>query len=173
MTLKAIQAAHLDRLYFIPTNRNPHKAAFPQASPEHRLAMLRLAIAGNEHLNIWESEITAPPPSYTIHTVTLFKNHFPKAELFWLIGADNLAQLHRWKAIETLVQQVTFLVLPRSGQPTTPSQPIPNLRLLSLDTPIIDVCATNIREALIPHQSIEMALAPAVYAYIQQNKLYE
>ena len=170
---KAIQQAHLDCLLLIPARRNPHKTNPPKVTPEQRLAMLRCAIAGDARLRVWAGELMAPAPSYTIATINQLKKHFPQAELFWLMGADSLAGLHRWHRIETLVRAVTFLILPRPGYATMPSIPIPDLCLTQLDTPEIAVAATAIREHLAQGHPVSHLLPPAVHDYIVQNNLYQ
>lgn len=148
----ALEQAGLDQLIFLPAARNPFKESTCRFGPEERLELLRLALAGDPLLSVSDWELLRPPPSYTIETVRHFAEVFPGAELFWLIGSDQLAGLPRWREFTELAQKVTFLCAPRQGSPVPasssppfPSSPFP---LLWLVLPPSEASSTEVRRRL-------------------------
>ena len=110
----------LARLFFIPAAHSPFKPeSAPTPAPE-RLRLLRLALAGKTRCEIDEQEIRRGGVSYTIDTLRDYAVRFPQAQLFYLIGADHLAQLPKWRAAEELARLVEFVVIPRPGQLEAP-----------------------------------------------------
>ena len=111
----ALEELALDRLHLIPATQSPFK---PESHPAHaslRLRMLRLAFAGLPRVEVDPREIQRGGVSYSIDTVREFLSEFPGAELFWLIGADHVPALPRWREAEQLAQWVEFVVIPRPG----------------------------------------------------------
>jgi nicotinate-nucleotide adenylyltransferase len=92
----------LARLFLVPAAQSPFKPeSAPTPAPE-RLRLLRLALAGKVWCEIDEQEIKRGGVSYTIDTLRDYAVRFPQAQLFYLIGADHLAQLPKWRAAEEL-----------------------------------------------------------------------
>src|SRR5205814_3436279 len=103
----ACEELKLDQLIFVPATLSPFKKKAAQASGEMRLEMLRAAIRSQEDFVADDCELKRPPPSYSIDTVLQIRERKPNAELFWLIGADNVGGLNKWHrfdALEKLVQ---------------------------------------------------------------------
>jgi nicotinate-nucleotide adenylyltransferase len=116
----AQEELELARLSFIPAAQSPFKPeSAPTPAPE-RLRLLRLALVGKTWCEIDEQEIQRGGISYTIDTLRDYAVRFPQAQLFYLIGADHLAQLPKWRAAEELARLVEFVVIPRPGQLEAP-----------------------------------------------------
>src|SRR4051812_29140126 len=112
----AMEEMRLERLYFIPAAQSPFKPeAAPAPAPE-RLQLLRLAMAGQTHYSIDEQEIQRGSPSYTIDTVRNYKKRFPAATLHYLIGADHVPLLPKWREANELAKLVEFIIIPRPGE---------------------------------------------------------
>jgi len=139
-----VEQMRLDRLYFVPAARNPLKADGPQAPGAFRVEMLAAAIAGDPRLGVIDWELGRPPPSYTLDTVRYLEQRFPAAERWWLIGADQLAGLDRWHAVEELVGRIGFIVLARPGAERAEST-VPGARLTWVEAPEIAVSSTEVR----------------------------
>jgi len=106
----------LARLFLIPAAQSPFKPdRQPTPAPE-RLRLLRLALAGKTWCELDEQEIRRGGVSYTIDTARDYAGRFPEAQLFYLIGADHLPQLPKWRAAQDLARLVEFVVIPRPGQ---------------------------------------------------------
>jgi nicotinate-nucleotide adenylyltransferase len=114
---KAVDDLKLDQLIFIPCRRSPHKNEQPGASDQDRLKMLQLATSKLAWAVVDDYELKKPPPSYTWETVEYFKARFDfPARLFLLIGSDQWEALPRWKNIDSLAQNVEFIVVGRGEQ---------------------------------------------------------
>ncbi len=107
----ALADCGLDQVLFIPAARPPHKQQ-PVASFSHRVAMLREALSGSRTMAVSLVE-AEHGTSYTIDTVRELKKQFRGQELFFLIGADSLVELHLWYCYEELLTQVRFIVAAR------------------------------------------------------------
>src|SRR5579862_307336 len=106
----ACEEAGLDRLFFIPAAQSPFKPGVSTAPAAERLRLLRLALAGQCKYEIDEQEIKRGGVSYTIDTVRDYARRFPGAELFYLIGADHVPALAKWREAAELARLVEFIV---------------------------------------------------------------
>lgn len=165
---RARTACALDRLVFVPCARSPFKSAAPVASADERCAMLDLAI-GERGWSDWASvsrfEIDRPPPSYSWQTVAHFREAQPGARLFWILGADQWEQIHRWAEPEKLRHWLDFIVVTRRGS-TVPSREGWRATFLEFEHP---ASATAIREG---HAQADW-LPASVARYIRKQSLYE
>ena len=172
----------LSRVIFIPSGRPPHKV-HKQISPvECRVDMLRLAIRGNDLFGIDECEIGKLGPCYSIETVGYFRQTYPQAKLYWLIGADSLAELPLWYQFDKLIEKVEIISSCRGGFGTdkvlselegqvTRGQ-YDKLAKNLVKTPMIEISASNIRERVREGKSIRYMLPEAVAEYIAEKGLY-
>jgi nicotinate-nucleotide adenylyltransferase len=142
----ALEELALDRLFFIPAAQSPFKPNTRPAPDAARLRMLRRSLAGQSHTEVHADELSRGGVSYSIDTVNAFKARHPEAELFWLIGADHVATLTQWREAEALAQSVTFVVIPRPGQPQA-SLPSP-WRLRHLRGWPLGVSSSEIRDRI-------------------------
>src|SRR5258706_4641067 len=114
----AIEELGLDRLFFIPVAQSPFKPENKPAPDAVRLQLLRLALAGKTNCEVDDQEIRRGGTSYTIDTLRDYAKRFPGAELFYLIGADNAAQLSQWREAGELARLAEFVAVPRPGGAT-------------------------------------------------------
>lgn len=161
----------LDKVVFIPTAQSPLKPHGPVASDADRLKMLEIALRGEIGFEVDDLEIRRGGLSYTIDTVGKFEVREPEAELFWVIGGDQLAQLDRWHAIDDLVRRVTFLVLARPGYALTAPN-ISGLAWRQIDAPLMVESSTAVRGQIAQGASLEGCLPAAVEAFIREKELY-
>ncbi len=113
----------LTRTFFIPAARSPFKPGTSPAAANQRLRLLRLALAGKNAYEVDDQEIKRGDLSYSIDTVRDYARRFPKAQLFYLIGADHILQLPKWRSAEELAKLVEFVVIPRPGEKAGTIQP--------------------------------------------------
>jgi nicotinate-nucleotide adenylyltransferase len=171
----AAECANFNRVLFIPSSQPPHKPADPAlASVSDRLAMTRAAIEGYDTFDVDALEIGRAGPSYTIDTARALKQR-GFDQVHWLIGADTLPQLPTWREPEALLQEVTFWIVDRPGNPidwsTLPTSLQP-LRGRLLILPQIEISATDIRRRVKNGQSIEFLTPSSVVTYIEEHRLY-
>jgi nicotinate-nucleotide adenylyltransferase len=120
----AMEELQLERLFFIPAARSPFKPDQQPAPDAQRTALIRLALAGQTGCEVDEQELRRQGTSYTIETVRDYARRFPGAEMFYLIGADNVAKLTEWREASELARLAIFVAIPRPGKPT-PAFPAP------------------------------------------------
>lgn len=162
---QACEEIGLDQLIFVPAAVSPFKTNSPRANGDQRLAMLRAAIEGQDGFAADDCELKRPPPSYSIDTVLQIRESDPNAELFWLIGADNVAGLDQWHRIEALRKLVQFVVLDRGcGEKS-----VHGFRIVQRN---IDISATEIRKRVASGRSIRYLVPRAVEEIISREKLY-
>ncbi len=160
----------LSRLFFIPAAQSPFKQESPPASAEPRLQWLRMALAGRTDCTIDDQEIRRGSISYTIDTVRNYAKEFPGAKLFYLIGADNIATLNKWREAEELAKLVEFAAIPRSGQ-TSVEFPKPFQGRMLKGFPF-DVSSSEIRARVKAGLSIDLLVPPFVAQAIRDSGAY-
>jgi len=162
---QAREELQLDRVLLIPAALSPHKTTNPPAPPELRLQLLRLAVEGEAGLEVEDLELRRNElPSYSIDTVRELRQRHPVAQWFYLIGSDNLAELHTWKDIEELRRLVQFVVLTRDENEETLGLPKVSRR--------IDISSTEIRNRVARGQSIRYFLPDKACSYLLQHNPY-
>jgi nicotinate-nucleotide adenylyltransferase len=165
----ALEQLQLDAVLFIPCGQSPFKDRKPRATDAQRLALLRAALKSEPRLWLSRCEIDRPAPSYAIDTATEIGEAFPRAKLFWLIGADQVAKLGQWHRARELRRLVTFVVLHR-GESAAKKRPA---TVLSLPKPRrIDISATEIRHRVKSRLPIDHLVPVPVAAYIKRARLY-
>lgn len=176
----ALEVLRLDRLHILPTGRAWHKAR--SLSPaEHRLAMCELAFADLESVRVDRREIDRPGDSYTIDTLCELAREYPGAELFLLIGQDQLTAFRTWKRWSELLDLARLVVAGRPGAPsvtapaaaTTDPFPVPHL---SLPLPLSPISSTTVRALAASGaapQELAALVPDAVAGYISNHSLYQ
>lgn len=166
----AVEELALDRLIFVPAARSPFKPDSEPAPAKERLRLLRLALAGRPEFSIDEQEIGRGGVSYTIDTVRNLQARHPDAELFYLVGADHIASLPKWKEAAELAKLIQFVVIPRPGSPQ-PGWPAP-FRGVELRGFPLGISSSVIRERVRAGQRIDLLVPVAVAEAITNNRLY-
>jgi nicotinate-nucleotide adenylyltransferase len=162
----------LDRLVFVPAAQAPLKPADVQTGPEDRLAMLRGAIEWDKRFEVSDVELRRGGVSYTIDSARHFRALYPRDDLYWIIGGDQLPQLHRWKDIGELVRLVSFIFLERPGFPVKAAPDLPGLRLHRCDGHLIAVSSTELRERVRHNLSLDYFMPAAAIRHIKAHNLY-
>jgi nicotinate-nucleotide adenylyltransferase len=166
----AFEELGLTRLFFIPAAQSPFKPGAEPAPAAARLAMLRLALAGESRFELDDQEVRRGGISYTIDTVRGYQQRFPEAELFYLIGADHAAQLPHWREAEALAQLVQFVIISRPGQAAAgPGAPFHARPLHGFP---LALSSSQIRARTKAALSIWNLVTPAVAEFIRNNQLY-
>jgi len=173
-----------ERITLVPSGTSPHKSN-AVASPGDRLAMLRLAVAGEGLFDVSDVELRREGPSYTIDTLTGLRAEIGAAtELHLLIGADMLADLPNWRRAADVVALARVVVAMRPGWDGRMDEVLGRLRrdlpgevaeaLIAsvVPTPLIDISSTTIRRRLAAGQSIRFLVPEAVGEYIEREGLY-
>lgn len=166
----AREELELSRLYFIPAAHSPFKPDRRPSAPNERLRLLRLALAGKTWCEADEQEIKRGGISYTIDTARDYHRRFQNAKLFYLIGADNVAHLPKWRESNELARLLEFVVIPRPGQTDVPI-PAPFRGHMLKGFPL-GVSSSQIRERVMSGAPIDHLVPTAVAEAIRNNRLY-
>ena len=166
----AVEQLGLSRMIFVPAAISPHKLGrSPGASGELRLAMLRAAIAGESIFEVDPCELGRAGPSYTVDTIRALRARLPDAALHYLIGADNVPELHTWHRIDELRALVMFVVFHRRLPDAL--APKEEKSFPTLDR-VLDLSSTEIRNRVASGRSIRYLVPESVAAVIDAHGLY-
>ncbi|MBG89757.1 MAG: nicotinate (nicotinamide) nucleotide adenylyltransferase [Verrucomicrobiales bacterium] len=160
----------LERLIFIPAAQSPFKPESKPASATHRVQLLRLALAGEPNFEIDAQEIQRGGTSFTIDTVRDWQSRCPDCRFFWLIGADHVPTLDKWRDANELADALEFLVIPRPGQEAV-SAPEP-FRIHMLKGFPLGVSSSQIRERVVAGLPVKHLTGSRVAEAIRNNGLY-
>jgi len=161
---------HLGKVFFVPAFTSPFKRA-TRAAGSQRLAMVKLAIAGQPAFQVSAVELEQPGPSYTYETAIYFRKQFPAARLFFLLGEDAFSELDRWYRVAQLCRLVTFLVAPRSRENFCLPRGL-KVKYRRISSPLIDISATLIRQRCRQGKSVRYLVPDSVYLYLKKERLY-
>ena len=196
-----LERLSLDEVTFIPSANPPHKGRADLLDVAHRLAMVELAIEGEPGFTCDDCEAKRTGPSYTFETVMYFRERLgpdgPRplvgANIHWIIGADSLAELETWHRADELVDACNIVTVNRSGTGAGTSastsagdcqqdlssfgrvlneEHVAKLERGILQTPHIDISATDIRRRVAAAQSIRYLVPEPVRQYIEDHQLY-
>lgn len=165
----ALEELDLDRIVFIPAGVSPFKQDRPPgASPDQRLAMLRLATSGEDRFSVDDRELRRSGPSYAIDTVRSLMGDYPGVRFLFLIGADNLKDLPKWHDADELMRLVDFAVFDRENSDASlvAEAGLPVVRRR------IDISSTEIRRRASAGLSIRFMVPEQVYDYIMSEAPY-
>lgn len=151
----------------------------PLSAAEHRVQMVRLAIGDKPYFKLSTMEIERAGPSYTVDTIAELRGQLGAgSELFFILGWDCLAELPKWREPERLIKMCYLVAVPRVGCSLPDLKfmeaEIPGLaqRVISLDTPEVDITASVIRNRVAQGLSIDHLVPEPVDRYIREQGLY-
>jgi nicotinate-nucleotide adenylyltransferase len=168
----------LDCLFWVLTPLPPHKLDQPVTPLEHRLAMLELAISGDENFQLSRIDIDRPGPHYMVDTLRLLADEHPSADLVLVIGGDSLRDFPTWHRPADLAAACHEIgVMRRPGdsldlpalEATVPGAPA---RLRFVDAPLLEISSSDIRRRIREAEPFRYFLSQPVYEYILKKELY-
>ncbi len=160
----------LDKVVFVPNYIHPLRKRANITSSDFRLQMLKAALRDFPSFEYDPVEIERGGISYTIDTLRYFHNLYHKSELFFLIGADNLADFPKWKDPQGILELAKIVVYNR-GAVAIPAS-LPSERIILTDSPHINISSTEIRKRLAAGLSCDNMLPEAVLHFIKENQVY-
>jgi nicotinate-nucleotide adenylyltransferase len=162
-------AFELDEVIFVPTGVPWHKKAV--SSAEHRYLMTVIATAANPSFTVSRVDIDRPGVTYTIDTLQEVAKTHPGADLFFISGADAIAQILAWKDIDKIWPLATFVAVTRPGHQLE----IPNAeqaKIEILEVPALAISSTSVRDRVIKNKPIWYLVPDGVVQYIAKHELY-
>ena len=169
----------LAEVLFVPAGQ-PWLKVYGYISPaEHRVQMVRLAIADKPYFKLSTIEIERAGFSYTVDTIAELLGQLDAGdELFFILGWDSLAQLPIWKEPSRLIRMCRLVAVPRPGYPIPdlkfmePKVPGLSQNVILMEKPEIDISAFAIRKRVAQGLSIRHLVPEPVERYIKQHRLY-
>lgn len=166
----ALEQIPLDEVIFIPAADPPLKQG-TYAPAEERWAMVQLAVADCPDFAASRLELDRPGKSYTVETLCRLHQLYPQAALFFIIGADNVAQLGAWHDLEGIFAHCTVVAGARPGA-VEGGDPKLLARLRFIATPLIELSSTEIRTRRAAGLPIRSMVPEVVEAHIRAKGLY-
>jgi nicotinate-nucleotide adenylyltransferase len=176
----AYELLALDKLFFVPAAVQPLKADMIAAPAHQRLAMVALLVGADPRFAVDAVEIDRAGLSYTVETLETFAQRFPTAERFFLIGEDALAAFGAWRNPEQILKLARLAILRRPaaqrvsgvGATTVDKEAGLPAGTIVLETRLVDVSSTEIRERVRDGKSIRGFVPDSVAAFIETERLY-
>jgi nicotinate-nucleotide adenylyltransferase len=161
----------LDEVIFVPTGQ-PWQKDDRQVSPaEHRYLMTVIATASNPRFTVSRVDVDRPGETYTVDTLRELHAARPEAELYFITGADALAQILSWKDNDELWSLAHFVGVTRPGHQL--SEPgVPGERVSLLEVPAMSISSTDCRRRVGDDQPVWYLVPDGVVQYIAKHRLY-
>ena len=168
----------LERVLLTPVAIAPHKTAERDPGPEERLELCRLAVEGDERLEVCDLEVRRGGPSYTVDTLRELHARMPEDDLTFIVGGDIALGLPTWREPGAVLELATIAVAERSGaargdiaerlRAGFPDAPAP----VFFDMPRLDVSSSQIRRRVAEGRPIRYLVPAAVADRIVRSRLY-
>ena len=168
----------LEQVLWVLTAGPPHKRGQPLAALQHRLDMLAAAIGDNPLFQVSRVDIDRPAPYYAVDTVRLLAQAFAGKDLIYLMGGDSLHDLPTWHRPHQFVEACGGIgVMHRPDDHVdleNLERVLPGIlqKLLFVEAPLLEISSSEIRSRISQGRPFRYYLLPAVYAIIQDRKIY-
>jgi nicotinate-nucleotide adenylyltransferase len=173
---QALASLELDEVLFVPVHEPPHKEIETDPGVEHRVAMCRIAVADDDHLDVSTIEVDVPGPSYTVDTLSRLHDRRPGDQLTFIVGGDMALSLPSWREPAAILSLATLGVAEREGvRRTDITERLSELgtdNVTFFDMPRIDVSSSLIRRSVAAGRSIRYLVPDGVADYIAREGLY-
>jgi nicotinate-nucleotide adenylyltransferase len=164
----------LDQVVFVPTGQPWQKSSREVTSAEHRYLMTVVATASNPRFTVSRVDIDRAGPTYTIDTLRDLAAAMPDADLFFITGADALAEIFTWRDAAELFDLAHFVGCTRPGydMDSTMLEGIPPERVTILEIPALTISSTDCRNRTAKGEPVWYLVPDGVVQYIVKHKLY-
>ena len=167
-----VQALYdLDEVVFVPTGEPWQKDAGLVSPAEHRYLMTVIATASNPRFTVSRADLDRPGPTYTIDTLRDLRAQRPGSELYFITGADALAQILSWKDIDELWDLAHFIGVTRPGHVLSDSG-LPEDRVTLQEIPAMAISSTDCRSRVLKGEPVWYLVPDGVAQYIAKHQLY-
>ena len=167
----AYSRLRLDKLLFVPNAIPPHKPNV-FTMPLERYEMVEKAIKNHPEFILEDYELKSKKFSYTYRTLTYIKEKYPKCELYFICGADNIKQIESWKRPDIIFELAKVAFITRPGFEFDMDFKYID-RSVFLSYPGVDISSSDIRKKIANEKSISHLVPECVETYIKDNNLYK
>jgi len=161
----------LDEVVFVPTGQPWQKSDREVSPAEHRYLMTVIATASNPRFTVSRVDIDRPGLTYTIDTLRDLARERPGAEIFFITGADALAQILSWKDTDEIFELAHFVGVTRPGHHLD-GDGLPADTVSLMEVPAMAISSTDCRERVIAGQPVWYLVPDGVVQYIAKHHLY-
>lgn len=164
-------AFHLDEVIFVPTGQPWQKSDQVVTSAEDRYLMTVIATAENPQFSVSRIDIDREGPTYTVDTLRDLRALHPDADLFFITGADALAQILTWRDSEELFSLAHFIGCTRPGHHLSDAGlPVGGVSLV--EVPALAISSTDCRARVAKGDPVWYLVPDGVVRYIHKRALY-
>ncbi|RSM83538.1 nicotinate-nucleotide adenylyltransferase [Kibdelosporangium aridum] len=162
---------NLDEVVFVPTGEPWQKGEREVSPAEDRYLMTVIATASNPRFSVSRVDIDRGGPTYTVDTLQDLRAKRPEAELFFITGADALAQILSWRDAEKLFGLAHFIGVTRPGY-TLDDHHLPDGSVSLVEVPAMAISSTACRDRVALGEPVWYLVPDGVVQYIQKRNLY-
>ncbi|WEV59964.1 nicotinate-nucleotide adenylyltransferase [Bifidobacterium sp. ESL0728] len=161
----------LDEVIFVPTGRPAFKLDKDVTNAEDRYLMTVIATASNPKFTVSRVDIDRPGVTYTIDTLRDIHTLNPDAELFFITGADAVAEILKWKEARNMFGLARFVAVTRPGY-TSPEHMRTQVEVDTLEIPALAISSTDVRHRVSLNEPVWYLVPDGVVQYIAKHGLY-
>jgi len=161
----------LDEVVFVPTGEPWQKSERIVSPAEDRYLMTVIATASNPRFSVSRVDVDRGGPTYTIDTLSDLKAQRPDAELFFITGADALAQILSWRDSDRFLELAHFIGVTRPGFQLADGHLPPGTTSL-VEVPALAISSTDCRERVARGMPVWYLVPDGVVQYIEKRGLY-
>ena len=167
---EAAAAFNLSEVIFVPTGE-PWQKTRKVTKSEDRYLMTVVATASNPRFKVSRVDIDRAGPTYTIDTLRELRDLHPDADLYFITGADAIAQILSWRDVDQIWGLAHFVAVSRPGhQMTLPEHPEGAISVLEI--PALAISSTDIRQRVSAVKPVWYLVPDGVVQYIAKHQLY-
>ncbi|RBY83162.1 nicotinic acid mononucleotide adenylyltransferase [Blastococcus sp. TF02A-26] len=161
----------LDEVVFVPTGQPWQKSDRVVSPAEDRYLMTVIATASNPRFSVSRVDVDRGGPTYTVDTLTDLQAQRPDAELFFITGADALAQILGWRDSDRFLELAHFIGVTRPGFQLEDTH-LPQGTVSLVEVPALAISSTDCRERVGRGMPIWYLVPDGVVQYIEKRGLY-
>jgi nicotinate-nucleotide adenylyltransferase len=161
----------LDEVVFVPTGQPSFKQDLDVTPAEHRYLMTVIATASNPRFTVSRADIDRPGLTFTVDTLRDLAAERPDADLFFITGADAIAQILSWKDSAELFERAEFVAVTRPGHQLSVDG-LPADRVSQWEIPALAISSTDVRARARTGKPVWYLVPDGVVQYIVKHGLY-
>ena len=160
----------INKIWFIVSPQNPFKESKTLLNEFDRLHLVRLATQDDNRIRCSDIEFNLPKPSYTSNTLAFLSEKYPEHQFSIIMGSDSYQNLGKWKNYEAIINNYPVYVYKREGYEIKKTF---DKEAITLNAPIIQISASQIREHIKSAKSIRYLVPEIVREEIETRKFYK
>lgn len=160
----------ISKIWFVVSPRNPFKKSIGLLNEYDRLHLTRLAIQDDIRMKASDVEFSLPKPSYTSNTLSYLAEKYTEDNFSIIMGSDSFQNINKWKNFEFIINNYPICVYKRQGFEIKKTF---GADLKLLDSPLLEISATQIREYIKNKKSIRYLVPESVREEIETRQFYK